>query len=174
MHMPLVSCALVRVAALDLLTAFVTKYKPFLGLASYSGSKRTAFTTLSETVAAILGEVHRCLHLAIIAENNSAQIIQLLKCLAAVVTGSPYHRLQPGLLSRVISDVAVFMDNKDTQVQVAALTVLGAVVNVTPWPKEVAAALEQSSPPWSEKQRHREHEWRRQVSRLLLACCGLR
>uniref|UniRef100_L7M280 HEAT repeat-containing protein 6 n=1 Tax=Rhipicephalus pulchellus TaxID=72859 RepID=L7M280_RHIPC len=137
----------VRVAALDLLTAFVTKYKPFLGLAAYSGSKRTAFTTLSETVAAILGEVHRCLHLAIIAENKSAQIIQLLKCLAAVVTGSPYHRLQPGLLSRVINDVAIFMDNKDTQVQVAALTVLGAVVNVTPWPKEVAAALEQSSAP---------------------------
>lgn len=137
----------VRVAALDLLTGFVTKYKPFLGLAAYSGSKRTAFTTLSETVAAILGEVHRCLHLAIIAENNPAQIIQLLKCLAAVVTGSPYHRLQPGLLSRVISDVAIFIDNKGVQVQVAALTVLGAVVNVTPWPKEVAVALELTSPP---------------------------
>ncbi|XP_054921510.2 HEAT repeat-containing protein 6 isoform X2 [Dermacentor andersoni] len=137
----------VRVAALDLLTGFVTKYKPFLGLAAYSGSKRTAFTTLSETVAAILGEVHRCLHLAIIAENNPAQIIQLLKCLAAVVTGSPYHRLQQGLLSRVINDVAAFMDNKGVQVQVAALTVLGAVVNVTPWPKEVAVALEPSSTP---------------------------
>lgn len=137
----------VRVAALDLLTGFVTKYKPFLGLAAYSGPKRTAFTTLSETVAAILGEVHRCLHLAIIAENNPAQIIQLLKCLAAVVTGSPYHRLQQGLLTRVINDVAAFMDNKGVQVQVAALTVLGAVVNVTPWPKEVAAALEPSSTP---------------------------
>lgn len=135
----------VRVAALDLLTGFVTKYKPFLGLAAYSGSKRTAFITLSETVAAILGEVHRCLHLAIIAENNPAQIIQLLKCLAAVVAGSPYHRLQQGLLSRVISDVAIFLDNKAVQVQVAALTVLGAVVNVTPLPKEVAGALEQSS-----------------------------
>nr|XP_054921510.1 HEAT repeat-containing protein 6-like isoform X2 [Dermacentor andersoni] len=137
----------VRVAALDLLTGFVTKYKPFLGLAAYSGSKRTAFTTLSETVAAILGEVHRCLHLAIIAENNPAQIIQLLKCLAAVVTGSPYHRLQQGLLTRVINDVAAFMDNKGVQVQVAALTVLGAVVNVTPWPKEVAVSLEPSSTP---------------------------
>lgn len=135
----------VRVAALDLLTDFVTKYKPFLGLAAYSGSKRTAFTTLSETVAAILGEIHRCLHLAIIAENDSAQIIQLLKCLAAVVAGSPYHRLQQGLLSRVIVDVAAFLDSKGFQVQVAALTVLGAVVNVTPLPKEVVGALEQSS-----------------------------
>lgn len=135
----------VRVAALDLLTDFVTKYKPFLGLAAYSGSKRTAFTTLSETVAAILGEIHRCLHLAIIAENDSVQIIQLLKCLAAVVAGSPYHRLQQGLLSRVIIDVAAFLDSRGFQEQVAALTVLGAVVNVAPLPKEVLEALEQSS-----------------------------
>lgn len=135
----------VRVAALDLLTDFVTKYKPFLGLAAYRGSKRTAFTTLSETVAAISGEIHRCLHLAIIAENDSVQIIQLLKCLAAVVAGSPYHRLQQGLLSRVIVDVAAFLDSRGFQEQVAALTVLGAVVNVTPQPQEVVEALEQSS-----------------------------
>lgn len=131
----------VRKAALDLLTDFATYYKPFLGLASESGSHKTSFTSLSATVAAVLGEVHRCLHLALIAENSPALITQLLKCLSAVVAGTPYHRLKPGLLTRLIADVSSYLNHKDGQIQVASLTVLGSVVGVTPPVDEVAKIL---------------------------------
>ncbi|CAN7986438.1 unnamed protein product, partial [Ixodes hexagonus] len=106
-----------------------------------SGVQRTAFRTLSETVAAILGEVHRCLHLALIAETCPAQTVQLLKCLAAVVSGSPYHRLQAGLLTRLVGDMAAFLDHRDLQIQVGALTVLGAVVGVAPSAEEASLSL---------------------------------
>lgn len=132
----------VRTVALELLTDIMSHYKPFLGLASHSGVQRTAFRTLSETVAAILGEVHRCLHLALIAESCPAQTVQLLKCLAAVVSGSPYHRLQAGLLTRLVGDVAALLDHRDLQVQVGSLTVLGAVVGMVPVSRaEVEASL---------------------------------
>ncbi|XP_064461245.1 HEAT repeat-containing protein 6-like isoform X1 [Ornithodoros turicata] len=132
----------VRKVALDLLTDFVTYYKPFLAIAADSGTHKASFTPLSATVAAILGEIHRCLHLALIAENSLALIIQLLKCLSDVVVGSPYHRLKPGLLTRLVTDVSSFVNHKDGQIQVASLTALGSVVgHVTPCVGEVEQIL---------------------------------
>lgn len=57
-------------------------------------------------------ELHQSLCLALAMENSIPVITQLLKCLAALVQNTPYHRLEPGLITRVVRNVKPHLRHK--------------------------------------------------------------
>ena len=90
-----------------------------------------AFTPFSVIVGLTIKELHKCLSLSLSA--LSVPVLTLvLKCFAALVQATPYHRLGPGLITRVIRNVKPFIYHKDSTVQVTALIVLGCVLASEP------------------------------------------
>jgi hypothetical protein len=78
-----------------------------------------------------IGELHKCLNLAL-GERSIPVLVMVLKCLAALVQATPYHRLAPGLVTKVVRNVKPFVYHKDFTVQVTALVVLGCVLASEP------------------------------------------
>ncbi|KAK7487937.1 hypothetical protein BaRGS_00020838 [Batillaria attramentaria] len=136
-----------RMGALVALTAMLDGTKQFLAAAEDSSNVRTAFTPLSNVLGAMIRELHRALLQALVVENYNLTLTQLIKCLSTLVINVPYHRLQPGLLSRVVKQIRHFFGHKDSNVRVACLTCLGALVGHQPPLMEVYYIIQSSSPP---------------------------
>ncbi|KAG9493187.1 hypothetical protein GDO78_001217 [Eleutherodactylus coqui] len=114
----------------------------------------------------------------ILAETDQlGSLLAVLKCLANLVSNAPYHRLKAGLLTRVWNHIKPYIRNKDVNVRVSSLTLLGAIVSAqTPLP-EVQVLLQQpvvallpnagpatitrlSDPEWWRKEAAQEQEGR--------------
>nr|CAD7428030.1 unnamed protein product [Timema monikensis] len=126
-----------RMAVSSVLINMLLGSRLYLSQAEDSERNMTAFTPWSVTVGNMVRELHRSLCLAVIAENSLSVLTQLLRCLAALVQNTPYHRLAPGLVTRVVSIVCRFITHKDAKVQVSSLTVLGSVVAFEPSTPEI-------------------------------------
>ncbi|XP_053313681.1 HEAT repeat-containing protein 6 [Spea bombifrons] len=132
-----------RACALQVLSAILEGSKQFLSVADDVSNHKTAFTPFSLTLASSIRELHRCLLLAIVAESSSQTLTQIIKCLANLVSNAPYHRLKPGLLTRVWNQIKPYIRNKDVNVRVSSLTLLGAVVSAQITLPEVQQLLHQ-------------------------------
>lgn len=133
-----------RMAALNVLMALLNMSKIYLSQAEDSDHK-SAFTPFSIILGSMITELHKCLSLAL--NDNSVPVVtQVLKCLAYLVQATPYHRLKPGLLSKIIRNVKWFINHKNVTVQVTALIVLGCIVATEPVLPEVANSLLKKSP----------------------------
>ncbi|KAJ8873284.1 hypothetical protein PR048_026918 [Dryococelus australis] len=118
-----------RLAVADILVSLLPGSRPFL-LHAHSSDKETAFTSFSVEVGNMVQELHRVLCLAVLAENSLVVLVALLRCLAALVQNTPFHRLPPTLAPRVISVARNFIQHADAKVQVGSLTVLGSLAAV--------------------------------------------
>ncbi|XP_070205596.1 HEAT repeat-containing protein 6-like isoform X1 [Littorina saxatilis] len=136
-----------RMGALVSLTAMLDGTKQFLAAAEESSKVQTAFTPLSTLLGAMIRELHRALLQALVVENYNLTLTQLIKCLATLVVNVPYHRLQPGLLSRVVKQIRHFLSHKDSNVRVACLTCLGALASHQPPLMEVFHIVQSPTPP---------------------------
>lgn len=76
-------------------------------------------------------ELHNCLNQAL-KEPSVPVLTQTLKCLAALIQATPYHKLPPGLISKLIKAVKILIYHKDTSVQVTSLVVLGCALASEP------------------------------------------
>nr|CAD7407400.1 unnamed protein product [Timema poppensis] len=130
-----------RMAVSSVLINMLLGSRLYLSQAEDSERNMTAFTPWSVTVGNMVRELHRSLCLAVIAENSLSVLTQLLRCLAALVQNTPYHRLAPGLVTRVVSIVCRFITHKDAKVQVSSLTVLGSVVAFEPSTPEILRVI---------------------------------
>jgi hypothetical protein len=83
------------------LKGFVNIVIPFI----YSSKNPLPFTPFSITVGNMVRELHQALCLALTMENSIPVITQLLKSLAALVQNTPYHRLEPGLITKIVRNV---------------------------------------------------------------------
>lgn len=63
----------------------------------------------------MIKEIHRCLCLAL-REMSVPVLIQALKCLSALVQATPYHRMSPGLITKVVRNVKPFIYYKGKQI----------------------------------------------------------
>ncbi|XP_069612525.1 HEAT repeat-containing protein 6 [Ranitomeya imitator] len=134
-----------RACALQVLSAILDGSKHFLSVADDANDHKRAFTPFSVTLASSIRELHRCLLLAVVAESSAQTLTQIIKCLATLVSNAPYHRLKVGLLTRVWNHIKPYIRNKDVNVRVSSLTLLGAIVSAqTPLP-EVKVLLQQPS-----------------------------
>ncbi|PNF19845.1 hypothetical protein B7P43_G12519 [Cryptotermes secundus] len=134
------------------LILMLTGSRLYLSQAEKSSKSSIPFTPFSVTIGNMVRELHQSLCLALPMENSIPVITQLLKCLAALVQNTPYHRLEPGLITRVVRNVKPHLRHKDSDVQVASLTVLGSIVAVEPSTPEITDILCKSS--ISSRQKH--------------------
>ncbi|XP_030042088.1 HEAT repeat-containing protein 6 [Microcaecilia unicolor] len=134
-----------RACALQVLSAILEGSKQFLSVAEDASEHKRAFTPFSVTLASGIRELHRCLLLALVAESSSQTLTQIIKCLANLVSNVPYNRLKPGLLTRVWNQIKPYIRNKDVNVRVSSLTLLGALVSAQPPLPEVKLLLQQPS-----------------------------
>jgi len=61
-------------------------------------------------------ELHHSLCLALATENSISVITHLLKCLAALIQNTPYHRLEPGLITKLVESVRSYLKHKGNAV----------------------------------------------------------
>ncbi|XP_075051676.1 HEAT repeat-containing protein 6 [Mixophyes fleayi] len=132
-----------RACALQVLSAILDGSKQFLYVADDMSDHKTAFTPFSVTLASSIRELHRCLLLAVAAESSAQTLTQIIKCLANLVSNAPYHRLKAGLLTRVWNHIKPYIRNKDVNVRVSSLTLLGAIVSAQIPLPEVQTLLQQ-------------------------------
>ncbi|KAK5641733.1 hypothetical protein RI129_010280 [Pyrocoelia pectoralis] len=128
-----------RMAALHVLLSLITRSKLYLVQAE-SSKKYTAYTPFSVILGAMVTDLHKCLRLAL-NENYVTVLLQVFKCLAALVQASPYHRLMPGIIQKIIRNVKIYITHRDAAVQVAALIVLECVLCSEPIVPETKLAL---------------------------------
>nr|XP_022905160.1 HEAT repeat-containing protein 6 isoform X1 [Onthophagus taurus]XP_022905161.1 HEAT repeat-containing protein 6 isoform X1 [Onthophagus taurus]XP_022905163.1 HEAT repeat-containing protein 6 isoform X1 [Onthophagus taurus]XP_022905164.1 HEAT repeat-containing protein 6 isoform X1 [Onthophagus taurus] len=119
-----------RTAALHVLQAMLVELKTFL-LQAERNDKNTPFTTYSVTLGSIVVELHRTLRLALNDVSANVQR-QVLKCFAALVQATPYHRLRPGLLTRNVRSLKRFLTCKDPPIKTLTLIVFGCMISSYP------------------------------------------
>ncbi|XP_008846336.1 HEAT repeat-containing protein 6 [Nannospalax galili] len=132
-----------RACALQVLSAILEGSKQFLSVAEDTNDHRRAFTPFSVTIASSIRELHRCLLLALVAESSSQTLTQIIKCLANLVSNSPYNRLKLSLLTKVWNHIKPYIRHKDVNVRVSSLTLLGAIVSTHAPLPEVQLLLQQ-------------------------------
>ncbi|XP_045693238.1 HEAT repeat-containing protein 6 [Phyllostomus hastatus] len=132
-----------RACALQALSAILEGSKQFLSVAEDTSDHRRAFTPFSAMVASSVRELHRCLLLALVAESSSQTLTQIIKCLANLVSNSPYNRLKLSLLTKVWNQIKPYIRHKDVNVRVSSLTLLGAIVSTHAPLPEVQLLLQQ-------------------------------
>ncbi|XP_057570875.1 HEAT repeat-containing protein 6 isoform X2 [Hippopotamus amphibius kiboko] len=132
-----------RACALQVLSAILEGSKQFLSVAEDTSDHRRAFTPFSVMIASSIKELHRCLLLALVAESSSQTLTQIIKCLANLVSNSPYNRLKLSLLTKVWNQIKPYIRHKDVNVRVCSLTLLGAIVSTHAPLPEVQLLLQQ-------------------------------
>ncbi|XP_036691733.1 HEAT repeat-containing protein 6 [Balaenoptera musculus] len=132
-----------RACALQVLSAILEGSKQFLSVAEDTSDHRRAFTPFSVMIASSIKELHRCLLLALVAESSSQTLTQIIKCLANLVSNSPYNRLKLSLLTKVWNQIKPYIRHKDVNVRVSSLTLLGAIVSTHAPLPEVQLLLQQ-------------------------------
>ncbi|XP_040496904.1 HEAT repeat-containing protein 6 isoform X2 [Ursus maritimus] len=132
-----------RACALQVLSAILEGSKQFLSVAEDTSDHRRAFTPFSVMIASSIRELHRCLLLALVAETSSQTLTQIIKCLANLVSNSPYNRLKLSLLTKVWNQIKPYIRHKDVNVRVSSLTLLGAIVSTHAPLPEVQLLLQQ-------------------------------
>ncbi|KAL0109338.1 hypothetical protein PUN28_014428 [Cardiocondyla obscurior] len=114
----------VRQNVLSILTELLIDAKPFLIHAE--DTNHTSFITFFGTVCLMVKELHFTLSLILLAEKNIAVLTHALKCTAALVQGTPYERLKPGLATKLVRNCKPHIFHKDPTVRVAALSIFEA------------------------------------------------
>ncbi|XP_071789810.1 HEAT repeat-containing protein 6-like [Asterias amurensis] len=131
-----------RVGSVVVLSALLDGSRQFLAAADDRDMKRrSAFTPFSHTLAATIKEMHRCVLLALMAESFSTTLTQIIKCLSILVQNVPYHKLNPGLLTKIVKGIRPYFSHKDNNVRTACLTCMGAVLSTTMPLKEISDLL---------------------------------
>ncbi|KAM9728661.1 HEAT repeat-containing protein 6 [Menidia menidia] len=133
----------VRMCALQVLSAILDGSRQFLAVAEDTASPRTSYTPFSFTLATAVRELHCGLSLALIAESSPQTLTQVIKCLAYLVANAPYHRLKPGLLTRLWKQIRSYVRHRDVNVRVLVLTLYGALVTIQAPLPEVQLLLQQ-------------------------------
>lgn len=129
-----------RTAVLLVLWTLLVGSRSYLQQAEH-GDPSGSFIPFSVSLGNMLRELHRSFALALAGENAVLALTQLLRVVAILVQNTPYHRLQPGLLTKIVRSVRPLTVHKDVNIQTAALTVLGAVVAVLPPVPELTTCL---------------------------------
>ena len=151
-----------RSAALAVLYALLEGSRPYLAAANdHILTAMLPFTPFSSQLGAILRELHHGLHLCLGTETQPVVLTRAVRCLAILITNTPYHQLSSGYTSRILSALKPLSQHRgtaiiiqvlciviiiDIDVRVACLTCCGAVLSTSPALPEVASWLAQG--PW--------------------------
>ncbi|XP_050093715.1 HEAT repeat-containing protein 6 [Anopheles aquasalis] len=135
---PAPSC---RVAAIQATAFLLYRSKPFLVQAESSKKPLMSFTPFSVTLGNMVIELYAMLMQALTQEANVTVLIQLLKCLTVLIQATPFHRLRSGLAKEFVTIVQQLVLQRDPNIRVSALMVMGFVISVPDMTEEIAELL---------------------------------
>ncbi|XP_066596312.1 HEAT repeat-containing protein 6-like [Prorops nasuta] len=130
----------VKQIVLNTLSDLLTSSTAFLMHAE--DTDHVSFITFFGTVSLMIKELHFSLSLALSTEKNIAVLIHLLKCATALIQGTPYSRLKPGLATKLIRNSRLYMHHKDPTVRVTVLCLFEALASCSPSTPEIYSILE--------------------------------
>ncbi|XP_076755299.1 HEAT repeat-containing protein 6 isoform X1 [Xylocopa sonorina] len=117
--------------------------KPFLMHAE--DVHHMSFITFFGTVSLMIKELHFTLSLILNGETNVAVLTHSLKCATALIQGTPYTRLKPGLATKLMRNCRPYIFHKDPTIRVAALSAFEAIASCDPITPEIFEILAKSS-----------------------------
>ncbi|KAH1002858.1 hypothetical protein HUJ04_008893 [Dendroctonus ponderosae] len=154
----LLSCCLLdptskgKVCALNVLLGLITRSKTYLASAE-SKEKTASFTSFSAMLGLTLIELNAKLCLSL-SDRSVGVLTHALKCLAVLAQNTPYHRMAPGLITKIVRNVKPLVSFRDHRVQVTALVVLGSLLmNEPPLPETQRAIFKLEKEPEARPER---------------------
>ncbi|XP_072949286.1 HEAT repeat-containing protein 6 [Epargyreus clarus] len=136
-----------RASALSVILALLAGSKMYLSQAEASKKVTTSFIPFSISLGYITTCMHKVLTGILDSERSHSVIIVALKCCAALVQATPYHKMQEGLISDLVRSTRKFLVHRDVKLQVGALITMGCVLSVDPKVDEILKAMEKDSVP---------------------------
>ncbi|CAH0715508.1 unnamed protein product, partial [Brenthis ino] len=134
-----------RASALSVILTLLSGSRMYLSQAESSKRTHTSFIPFSVSLGYIITCMHKILVSILDTERSHAVIIVALKCCAALVQATPYHKMQEGLISELVRSTRKFLVHKDVTLQVGALITIGCVLSIDPKIDEVLKAMEKDS-----------------------------
>lgn len=131
----------VRVAAASALTQFVETSRAFLTQSS-GGGPMTSFTSLSQSTVSMLQVLHEGCRMALISEPAVAVTTQVLKLVVALISATPYDRLEKFVaLAPILALLRAFFFCRQPLLRLAALPALETALSLYPAPAAVQTFL---------------------------------
>ncbi|KAJ8722117.1 hypothetical protein PYW08_004519 [Mythimna loreyi] len=136
-----------RASVLSVILALLSRSRMYLSQAETSKKESSSFIPFSESLGYMITCLHKVLNSILESERSHAVIIVALKCCAALVQATPYHKMKEGLISQLVMSTRKFLVHRDVTLQVGALITMGCVLSVDPKVDEVLKAIEKDAVP---------------------------
>ncbi|XP_077298499.1 HEAT repeat-containing protein 6 [Arctopsyche grandis] len=121
-----------RSAAFTVLLSLLSASRAYLLQADTSKHLTLSFTPFSVALGISLENLHRLLSTQLAKEKCIPVLVTVLKCTAACIQASPYHKLGGAILMPIVTNVRQLLEHNDWTVQVASLIVMGCIISVNP------------------------------------------
>ncbi|CAH0398322.1 unnamed protein product [Chilo suppressalis] len=131
-----------RASVLSVILTFLSGSRVYLSQAESSKRDVTSFIPFSVSLGYMITCMHKVLVSVLDSERSHAVIIVALKCCAALVQATPYHRMQGGLIRELIRSTRKFLVHRDVTLQVGSLITMGCVLSIDPKVDEVLKAID--------------------------------
>ncbi|KAF9421110.1 hypothetical protein HW555_002822 [Spodoptera exigua] len=136
-----------RSSVLCVILALLSRYRVYLFQAETSKKESSSFIPFSESLGYMIVCLHKVLTNILESERTHAVIIVALKCCAALVQATPYHKMKEGLITQLVMATRKFLVHRAVTLQVGALITMGCVLSVDPKIDEVLKAIEKDTVP---------------------------
>lgn len=134
-----------RASALSVILALLSGSRIYLAQAETSKKDNTSFIPFSVSLGYVITCMHKVLTNILDSERSHAVIIVALKCCAALIQATPYHKMKEGLVSELVRSTRKFLIHRDITLQVGALITMGCVLSVDPKVDEVLKSIEKDA-----------------------------
>ncbi|XP_041979377.1 HEAT repeat-containing protein 6 isoform X1 [Aricia agestis] len=134
-----------RAAALSVILALLSGSRPYLSQAEVCKKWNASFIPFSVSLGNIINCMHKVLVSILDTERGHAVILVALKCCAALVQATPYHKMQEGLITELVRATRKFLIHRDVTLQVGALITIGCVLSIDPKVPEVLKSMEKDA-----------------------------
>ncbi|KAG7308603.1 hypothetical protein JYU34_005823 [Plutella xylostella] len=139
---PIASC---RANVLSVILSLLSGSKMYLSQAEISKKATESFIPFSVTLGFTITNLHKVLVTLLDSERVASVNLVALKCCAALVQATPYHKMKEGLISELVRSCRKFLVHRDVTLQVGALVTMGCVLSINPTVDEVLKSVEKDN-----------------------------
>ncbi|XP_026761719.2 HEAT repeat-containing protein 6 [Galleria mellonella] len=134
-----------RASVLSVILALLSGSRMYLSQAETSKKDNTSFIPFSISLGYVITCMHQVLVSILDSERSHAVIIVALKCCAALVQATAYHKMREGLISDLVRSTKKFLVHRDVTLQVGALITIGCILSVDPKVDEIRKSIQKDT-----------------------------
>jgi hypothetical protein len=131
-----------KIVALQIIIQLLKNSKQFLIQAENKEKVPSTFTPFSVTLGNMISFTYEKLTQAMIKEGDLTVLTQILKCLSAFISVTPFHRLRSGIVTAFIKYIRLLVRHKDPTIKVAALIVMENLISIQDVTSEIYEIVE--------------------------------